>query len=109
MSRTPANAEQIEHQTGTGLGPVVVGFDNSEPAAEALVYAAAAALSRGVLTGETEARERYLDILRSGNSRYPVETLQLGGVDMTTAQPIVDVVTLFASLMDEVEQLLEED
>lgn len=48
MSRTPTNAEQVEDRTGTGSGPVVVGFDNSEPAAEALVYAADQAARRGV-------------------------------------------------------------
>jgi len=73
----------------------------------ATAYAAAVALSRRVLSGDQGPRERYLDILRSGNSRYPVETLQLGGVDMTTAQPIEDVVNLFASLIDEVEKILE--
>jgi len=75
----------------------------------ATAYAAAAALSRAVLGGDVAERERYLDVLRSGNSRYPVETLQLGGVDMTTDQPVNDVVALFAAQLDEVERLLAEE
>jgi oligoendopeptidase F len=35
--------------------------------------------------------------------------LQLGGVDMTTDQPVNDVVALFASQLDEVERLLAEE
>ena len=74
----------------------------------ATAYAAAAALSRAILRDNVTERERYLDVLRSGNSRYPVETLQLGGVDMTTDRPVNDVVALFGSLLDEVERLLAE-
>jgi nucleotide-binding universal stress UspA family protein len=48
MSRTSDNADQVEQRTGTTLGPVVVGFDNSEQAGEALTYAAAQAAHRGV-------------------------------------------------------------
>ncbi len=48
MSRTPTNAEQVQDRTGIGQGPVVVGFDNSDPAAEALTYGAEQAAMRGV-------------------------------------------------------------
>lgn len=74
----------------------------------ATAYAAAAALSAAILGGGTAERERYLNVLRSGNSRYPVDTLRAGGVDMTTDQPVNDVVALFASLLAEIEQLLAE-
>ena len=55
----------------------------------ATAYAAAVALSRRVLAGGEAERESYLDILRSGCSRYPVETIALGGVD--TASPACSV------------------
>jgi oligoendopeptidase F len=73
----------------------------------ATAYSAAAALSRKVLAGGDGEREQYLDILRSGCSRYPVETLKLGGVDMTTADPMTDVIALFGSLIDQTEELLD--
>lgn len=73
----------------------------------ATAYAAAVALSRRVLGGGAREREQYLDILRSGCSRYPVPTVLLGGVDMATGGPLVDVIALFGSLIDEVEGLLE--
>lgn len=73
----------------------------------ATAYSAAVALSRKVITGNENDREQYLSILRSGCSRYPVETVGLGGVDMATSGPMKDVVALFGSLLDQVESLLD--
>ncbi len=73
----------------------------------ATAYSAAVALSRKVLSGDENDREQYLSILRSGCSRYPVETVGLGGVDMATSGPMEDVIALFGSLMDQVESLLD--
>ncbi len=73
----------------------------------ATAYSAAVALSRKVLAGGPDDREQYLDILRSGCSRYPVETIRLGGVDLASPGPMQDVITLFGELVDQVESLLE--
>jgi oligoendopeptidase F len=72
----------------------------------ATAYAAAVALSRRVLAGGDAEREQYLDILRSGSSRYPVETIALGGVDVSTTRPMEDVIALFGALIDRIEGLL---
>ena len=73
----------------------------------ATAYSGAVALSRRVLAGGQAEREQYLDILRSGCSRYPVETVKLGGVDLASKQPMSDVIALFGSLIDQVEELLD--
>ncbi len=73
----------------------------------ATAYSAAVALSRKVLSGGEKEREQYLDILRSGCSLYPVDTIKLGGVDMTGTGPMTDVIALFNSLIDQVEELLD--
>jgi len=73
----------------------------------ATAYSAAVALSRKVLAGEENDREQYLAILRSGCSRYPVETIRLGGVDLASSGPMEDVIALFGSLVDQVESLLD--
>lgn len=73
----------------------------------ATAYSAAVALSRKVLAGDEKDREQYLDILRSGCSRYPVDTIKLGGVDMATSGPMEDVIALFGSLIDQTEELLD--
>jgi oligoendopeptidase F len=72
----------------------------------ATAYSAAVALSRAILAGGEAAREAYLDVLRSGCSRYPVETLAAAGVDMTTRDPFRDVFALYAERLDQVDQLL---
>ena len=75
----------------------------------ATAYAAAVAISRNILAGDTAARDHYLDLLRSGSSRYPIEALQRAGVDLTQPGPIQDVFRLFSELLDEVEGLLGEE
>ena len=46
---------------------------------------AAVALSERVLAKEPGSVEAYLDFLKSGGSKFPLETLQAAGVDMTTS------------------------
>ncbi len=75
----------------------------------ATAYSAAAAFSRSVLQGGETERERYLDILRSGCSHYPVETLATGGVDMMTRAPFRDVFRLYGERLDEIESLITEE
>lgn len=67
---------------------------------------AAIALSQRVLNGETGAVERYLGFLRSGGSRFPLETLKEAGVDMTSADPIHAVTAVFDKRLRELETLL---
>lgn len=65
---------------------------------------AAVALATQVLqTGEAG---RYLDFLRSGGSKFPLETLEAAGVDMRTPAPVHAALDLFARRVGELEQLL---
>jgi oligoendopeptidase F len=38
--------------------------------------------------GQPGAAERYLDFLKSGGSRYPLDALQQAGVDLTSPEPV---------------------
>jgi oligoendopeptidase F len=67
---------------------------------------AAVALAERVLANETGAVAAYLDFLKSGGSKFPLETLQLAGVDMTTSAPVESTLRLFARRLDELEKLL---
>src|SRR5438132_5183532 len=49
---------------------------------------AAVALSERVLARQPGAVEAYLTFLKSGGSKFPLETLRVAGVDMTTPAPI---------------------
>jgi oligoendopeptidase F len=67
---------------------------------------AAVALSQRVLSGESGSVDAYLNFLRSGGSRFPLETLRAAGVDMATSAPIESTLRLFGQRLDEFEELL---
>ena len=67
---------------------------------------AAVALSERVLSGKRGSVGAYLDFLRSGGSKFPLETLKAAGVDMTTPAPIESALRLFERRLDELEALL---
>jgi oligoendopeptidase F len=70
-------------------------------------YAAAVAISRKILTGDKDALNRYLKFLESGDSDYAINLLKEAGVDMTSPEPINETIKLFASLVDQMEKLLQ--
>jgi oligoendopeptidase F len=67
---------------------------------------AAVALAEKVLRDESGAVDAYLGFLKSGGSRFPLETLKAAGVDMTTPAPIESTLRLFDRRLGELEQLL---
>ena len=67
---------------------------------------AAVALSERVLSGKPGSVESYLNFLRSGGSKFPLETLKAAGVDMTTPEPIESTLRLFERRLDDLESLL---
>ncbi len=67
---------------------------------------AAVALSERVLAREPGSIEAYLDFLKSGGSKFPLETLRAAGVDMTTSAPIESTLQLFNRRLGELETLL---
>ncbi|MDX6766348.1 MAG: oligoendopeptidase F [Candidatus Methylacidiphilales bacterium] len=67
---------------------------------------AAIALSDQVLAGKDGARDRYLGFLKSGGSRYPLDTLREAGVDMTTPAPIEATLALFRKRIKELSEVL---
>jgi oligoendopeptidase F len=67
---------------------------------------AAVALSEKVLRGEAGSVDAYLTFLKSGGSKFPLETLKAAGVDMTTSAPLESTLRLFERRLNELEQLL---
>lgn len=66
---------------------------------------ASLALSKRVLEGGTPERDQYLNFLKSGGSRFPLESLKLAGVDMSEPGPVRSAINVFAGYLDELEQL----
>jgi oligoendopeptidase F len=67
---------------------------------------AAVALSERVLSGELGSVEAYLNFLRSGGSKFPLEALKIAGVDMATPTPIESTLRLFERRLEQLEALL---
>ncbi|ALJ56687.1 Oligoendopeptidase F, plasmid [Candidatus Xiphinematobacter sp. Idaho Grape] len=68
------------------------------------VSAAVTLCNKVLASGDASA---YLGLLRSGGSRFPIETLQAAGVDMNSPEPIQVALHLFARRLEELEALLE--
>lgn len=70
-------------------------------------YSAAIALSRRILREGATAVQDYLSFLSGGCSKSPIDLLKGAGVDMTTAAPVNQALSLFGELLDEMEQLMQ--
>jgi oligoendopeptidase F len=71
----------------------------------ATCFASAARLSREIMRGDADARERYLTLLKSGGNDYPMEQLKKAGVDL--AQP--DAVRAVIEQLDDLVSRLERE
>ncbi len=67
---------------------------------------AAIALSRMVLDGGKKERERYLDFLKSGGSKYPLDLLRDAGVDLEKPEPVNAAMARLSELVVELEGIL---
>ncbi|MCB1109497.1 MAG: oligoendopeptidase F [Chlamydiia bacterium] len=67
------------------------------------ISAAYALVERLLEEGET-ARQDYLKFLSSGSSRYPVDLLEMAGVNMREKAPIERLIHRFSSLVEQLEK-----
>ena len=67
---------------------------------------AAVSLVDGILSEGEPAAERYVDFLRSGSRKYPLELLQDAGVDMTDSGAIEDALSTYDEYLGEFEDLI---
>ena len=67
--------------------------------------AGAHALVDGILSDKPEAARKYLDFLKLGGSMYPLDALQLAGVDLTTTEPVEKAFSVLAGLVDRLDAL----
>lgn len=70
-------------------------------------FAAATALGNAILDEGEPAVKRYLHMLSRGGADYSLNLLKEAGVDMTSPEPILQVMKTFESLLDELEKLSE--
>lgn len=62
---------------------------------------AALALAHRVTTGGDKEREDYFKFLKSGGSRYPIESLKIAGVDMESVEPVQAACDTFKDIVEQ--------
>jgi oligoendopeptidase F len=67
---------------------------------------AALALADRVLSGGEKERQDYFTFLKSGGSRFPIESLKAAGVDMSSPEPVNAACRVFGKLVDELDKML---
>ncbi len=73
----------------------------------AVGISAAAALAAQIREEGEPAAHRYLDFLRAGGSRHPIDALRDAGVDMTSPAPIQRAFDVLAGYVDRLEAFAE--
>ena len=69
-------------------------------------YAAASSFANSIISKGEEAVEKYKGFLKAGGSMYPIDTLKMAGVDMTTSKPLKDTLDRFNELLDMLEEII---
>jgi len=69
-------------------------------------FSAATILASGILSGDVEKLEKYLNFLKSGSSDYPMELLRKAGVDLSAPEPIQEALDLFERKAKQLEALI---
>ena len=67
---------------------------------------ASLALAKRVTNGGEAEREDYFSFLKSGGSRYPIESLKIAGVNMEETGPVQDACDEFKKIIAELKKLL---
>lgn len=68
-------------------------------------FSAATSFSKQILEEGQPAVDRYLGFLKSGGSDYSINILKKAGVDMSSPQPIREAMSVFESVIEQMEQL----
>ncbi len=68
---------------------------------------AALALAKRVCNGGDKEREDYFKFLKSGGSRYPIESLRIAGVDMESTEPVQAACDEFRHIIEQLKENLK--
>jgi len=71
-------------------------------------YCAASNIASRIRKNEPGARDAFMEFLKGGSSKYPIDLLKAARVDMTSPEPIRDGMRLFKDLLDQTEGVLKE-
>ncbi|MFZ5352801.1 MAG: oligoendopeptidase F [Bacillota bacterium] len=66
-------------------------------------------IGNAIINGEEGAVDKYLAFLKAGASDTPIEVLKLAGIDMSSPEPVNELLTEFGKLVDQMEQIMIEE
>ena len=69
-------------------------------------FTASSALSEQVIAGDTAATKRYLELLASGGSDYPMALIKKAGIDMAASTPFELTMKKMNRIMEEIEKIV---
>ncbi|MEA2012253.1 MAG: oligoendopeptidase F [Verrucomicrobiota bacterium] len=72
-------------------------------------FAAAQAFSDKILNGDKSDIEKYLNFLRAGDSKDPIDILKDAGVDLRTPQPVQNALKIFDASVAKLSKMLFND
>lgn len=65
-------------------------------------------VSQRILNGDENAVAEWIDVLKAGGTKTPVELAKMAGVDITTEKPLRDTIAFIGDLIEQLEKLTEE-
>jgi oligoendopeptidase F len=65
-------------------------------------------VSKRILKEGQPAVDDWIEVLKAGGTKTPVELSQMAGVDITTEQPLLDTIAYIGELVDELVKLTDE-
>lgn len=65
-------------------------------------------VSQRILNGDEHAVSEWIEVLKAGGTKTPVELAQMAGVDITTEQPLRDTISFIGGLITQLEELTEQ-
>jgi oligoendopeptidase F len=69
-------------------------------------FAAAQYFARKIYDGDTKTREKYIELLKSGGSLDPLDTLKKAGMDLSDSKPIEAAFQVLKEALDEFERTI---
>ena len=69
--------------------------------------AAASDLAQKIRTGDQQAQQDFINLLKAGGSDYPYELMKSAGIDMSTAAPYRALIKRMNGIMDQMEAILD--
>lgn len=107
LGKYHGNAYQTDEEAALGWLRIPHFYDQFYVYKYATAIAAAYELVKQMNEDETGgATKRYLQFLSAGTSAEPLSLLKKAGVDMTSPEPITNLLHYFGSLVEEMEQIL---